>query len=404
MTIHFLRSLFVLGAVAVVASACTSAPIEPVSVKPKPSKQELVEVSFSYLPGWDTDTHAAALKAFRVSCRSILKKPLDAALGEKHGSGGVAGRVREWRGVCEAAKQTRADDAAAKAFFERHFVPWLATDRGQPDGLFTGYYEAELRGSWTRTAAYPYPLYARPKDLVDINLGAFREGFKGTSLSGRLDGKRLVPYASRGDIDRGALSGRGLELLWLDDPVDAFFLHVQGSGRVRMSDGSVVRVGYAGKNGHAYASIGKVLIEKGAVSREAMSMQAIRQWISANPAEGSELLAANDSYVFFRVQKKGDGGPLGAMGVALTPGRSLAVDRRFVPLGVPLWMETTDPRRPGTPYRRLMVAQDTGGAIKGPVRGDVFWGFGKDAASAAGVMKERGRAYLLLPNGVRPKG
>lgn len=392
---------------AALAAACAPVPrtVTPPAAEPAPAAApalELVEVSFSYLPGWAQDGQAAALRAFRVSCDAVLKKPADAALGGEQGSGGTAGRVRDWRPACEAARAVPDYDTAARAFFEHYFVPWLATDRGRPDGLFTGYYEAELRGSWQRTARFKYPVFGRPADLVDVDLGLFRPDLKGTKIAGRLDGRRLVPYADRAAIDHGALAGKGLELLYVDDPADAFFLHVQGSGRVRMTDGSVVRLGFAGRNGLPYTAIGKTLIDQYKLPSETMSMKTIRQWIKDNPGPGKSLMATNASFIFFAVQSRADGGPTGAQGVALTPGRSLAVDRRFVPLGVPVWLDTTDPSRRGAPLRRLMVAQDTGGAITGPVRGDVFWGYGEEAASAAGAMKETGRAYLLLPNGVKP--
>jgi membrane-bound lytic murein transglycosylase A len=205
----------------------------------------------------------------------------------------------------------------------------------------------------------------------------------------------LKPYETRQEIDAGRLSGRDLELLWVDDPLDAFFLHIQGSGRVRLADGETVRVGYAGQNGQPYVAIGRLLAERGALRRDEVSLQSIRDWLAAHPAEAAEVLAANPSYVFFRLLE-GDG-PIGAHGVALTPGRSLAVDPSFVPLGVPVWLDTTDPLDERRPLRRLMMAQDTGGAIRGAIRGDVFWGAGEEAKARAGRMRSRGRYYLLLP-------
>ena len=202
-----------------------------------------------------------------------------------------------------------------------------------------------------------------------------------------------MPFHDRAAIDAGALDGDNLAVVWVDDPVDAFFLHIQGSGRIALADGSELRVGYAAQNGHAYTAVGLILIDDGEVTREAMSMQAIRTWLAANPDRARDLMNRNRSYVFFAVLD-GDG-PLGSEGVALTPGRSLAVDRRFLPMSVPLWLDSTLPGE--QPLRRLMIAQDTGGAIRGPVRGDVFWGYGEDAADIAGRMKSRGRYYLLLP-------
>ncbi|MEX2311647.1 MAG: MltA domain-containing protein, partial [Rhodospirillales bacterium] len=216
----------------------------------------------------------------------------------------------------------------------------------------------------------------------------------GTQLAGRIVDNKLVPYYSRAEIGSGALRGLGLEVLWVADPVEAFFLHIQGSGRVRLADGSHVRVGYAGRNGRKYTSIGRELVAMGVMPLKDVTAPAIQDWLRANPAAGSALMNKNESFVFFRVIE-GEG-PIGAEGVALTPGRSLAVDRAFLPYGIPIWLDTTDPVD-DSPLRRILIAQDTGSAIKGVVRGDVFWGFGEMAARRAGLMKQRGRYYLLLP-------
>jgi len=237
---------------------------------------------------------------------------------------------------------------------------------------------------------------------VDDDLGQFRDTLRGERIAGRVEGGRLHPYPDRGTIDRGALAGRGLELLWVDDAVDAFFLQIQGSGRVTMADGSVIRVGYDGQNGHPYVAVGRVLIQRGIMTPEQVSMQSIRAWLAANPTAAPDLLRENPSFVFFR-ELTGDG-PVGAQGVALTPGRSLAVDPRFLPLGAPMWLDVEDPRVAGDRIRRLVVAQDTGGAIRGPVRGDLFWGHGAAAEDAAGRMRSQGRYWLLLPAGVSPPG
>lgn len=386
------------AALCAIALAACAPPIIPPASPPgaaSPAKPQaaarliLRALPFSALPGWTDDRHDEALAAWRRSCARLAKRPPGASLG----GGGIAGTVGDWQAVCQAASRVRP--GAARAFFETRFKPHLATAPGQPDGLFTGYFEAELRGSRRRQGAYRIPLYARPPDLVTVDLGRFRDTWKGRRTAGRVTGGRLVPYESRAAIDGGALGGRGLELAWVDDPVDAFFLHIQGSGRVRLDDGGTIRVGYAGHNGHPYVAIGRELIAAGEIPRDQVSMQTIRAWLAANPARAGEMMARNASYVFFRILK--GGGPVGSEGSVLTPGRSLAVDRRHVPLGVPLWLDTTDPRAPSVALRRLVVAQDTGGAIKGPVRGDLFWGFGAAAADAAGRMKERGRYYLLLP-------
>jgi membrane-bound lytic murein transglycosylase A len=318
--------------------------------------------------------------------------PADRAMGDLR-EFGSAGR---WQAICrEAAAAKPADAAAARRFFEDRFRPWRAANGDEAEGLFTGYYEPELRGSRTRQGPYTIPLMKRPPDLVTVDLGAFRDSLKGERIAGRIVDGALRPYADRAAIETGALDGRGLELLWVDDPVAAFFLHIQGSGRVVLPDGGAVRVGYAAQNGHRYFAVGRDLIERGAVAKEDMSLQAIRDWMRANPDEAPALMRRNPSYVFFR-ELSGEG-PIGAQGAPLTPGRSLAVDPRFVPYGVPVWLDADHPLTDDRPIRRLLVAQDTGGAIRGPVRGDLFWGAGAEAEAAAGRMKSRGGYYLLLP-------
>ena len=291
----------------------------------------------------------------------------------------------------------------ARRFFEIHFYPFLATTEGRTEGLFTGYFEMELKGSWLRKEPFNTPIYERPSDLIEANLGAFNSDLKGQKLVGKIVGGKFVPYEDRSEIEAGALSGRGLELIWVDSLIDAFFLHIQGSGRVRMDDGTIIRIGYAGRNGHAYNSIGKELIKSGELKRERVSMQSIRSWLVENPSKAAHLMATNRSFIFFRIvdgvnKSLGEQhGPPGAQGVPLTPGRSIAVDRRYIPLGTPIWLDTTDPVNISDPLRRLVIAQDTGSAIKGPVRGDLFWGFGALAATKAGLMKQAGRYFLLLP-------
>ena len=360
---------------------------------PAPSKLTLRQTSFIDLPDWREDTHGAALHAFIRSCRRLQSQPTSRSLG----GNGIGGTVADWRPICTAAASIDSgDDGAARRFFEAWFVPYLAGDNHQPDGLFTGYFEPQLKGSWIRKGSYQTPIYARPADLIDANLSRFRAEWKGRRLSGRLSAGNFVPYATRAEIESGALSGRGLELLWVDDRLDAFFLHVQGSGRVVMEGGKVVRLGFAGRNGHVYKSIGRELITQGAIDRKDVSMRTIRAWIKAHPVEGGLVMNRNPSFIFFRILESGDG-PIGALGVVLTPGRSFAVDPRFVPFSLPIWLDTTDPLDPAKPLRRLVVAQDGGAAIKGPVRGDLFWGFGALAAARAGSMKQSGRYYLLLP-------
>jgi len=282
------------------------------------------------------------------------------------------GRVGDWRGLCGAAEAMPPDDdAAARQFFESAFVPLSVADYGDREGLFTGYYEIELNGSRRRQGRYQTPIYRRPPELGS--------------------GARY----SRAQIEDGALAGRGLELLWVDNPIDAFFLEIQGSGRVRLRNGATVRLGYDGQNGQPYVPIGRLLVERGMIPRPKLTMMTIRDWMKQYPEAGAALRRENPSFVFFR-EVQGDG-PIGAEGVVLTPERSIAIDRAFIGLGVPIWVEADERFASAGSVRRLVVAQDTGGAIKGPVRGDLFWGTGSAAASRAGVMNARGRYYLLLP-------
>lgn len=333
----------------------------------------------------------------------MARLPAETALGPA----GIAGLARDWREPCAAVAAAPAgDDRAARATLEAWFVPFAATNNGNAQGLFTGYYEPELRGSRARGGAYTVPLYGRPGDLVTVDLGLFREELKGQRIAGRVRSGTLRPYATRAEIEAGALDGLAredggpLELVWVDDSVDAFFLHIQGSGRIVLEDGSIIRVGFAAQNGHPYVAIGRELVARGVMTREQVSMQSIRAWLGANPGDARELMNRNPSFVFFRPLTppvSSMDGPLGSEGVPLTPGRSLAVDRNFLAMGVPVWLDAADPLDSRQRVRRLMVAQDTGGAIRGPVRGDVFWGFGADAAERAGRMRSAGRYWILLP-------
>ena len=367
--------------------------------EPDEDRLALTPGRFSDLPGWTDDDPTHALAAFLKSCNRLGPRPDDAGMGGT----GYAGTVADWRPACDTAAAVSAgiagnDPSAVRAFFEQAFVPVLAANNREENGLFTGYYEPSLNGSRARQGPFQVPLHIRPPDLITVDLGKFREDLRGRRIAGRIQGGDLVPYADRTAIETGALSGRSLELVWVDNPVDAFFLHIQGSGRVQLQDGGVLRVGYAGQNGHPYVSIGRSLIDRGAVPREEMSMQSIRRWLAENPDAAADLMRENPSYVFFR--DLGPDGPLGAQGAVLTPERSLAVDRKFHALGVPVWLDGAAPTPDGQaeqPLRRLMVAQDTGGAIRGPVRGDVFWGHGEDAASVAGRMQHEGRLWFLLP-------
>jgi len=379
-------------------AACAPGTFGPGPV-PKADKLNLVPVRYKDLPGWNEDSHALAMTAFLRSCARILRGGNDRPLAGRGDVSLIGGYVSDWRPICADAECSKsANDQQARYFFERWFTPYAAANNKNPTGKFTGYYEPELKGAWTSDAKHYVPIYKVPDDIIALDLGQFRNEYKGISLAGKLRGNRLIPYDSRRQINDGSLKGRGLELLWLSDPVDAFFLHVQGSGRVVMQDGGIVRLGYAGRNGHRYVSIGRQLVADKKMALKDVTMQSIRDWLHTHPEAGRELMNRNGSYIFFKVVD--DEAPIGAQGAVLTPGRSIAVDRKFVPLGLPVWLDTTDPVLKA-PLRRLMIAQDTGSAIKGPVRGDFFWGFGAEAGDRAGRMNQAGKYYLLLPKSAR---
>lgn len=355
---------------------------------------KLVAKGFEDLPGWQEDDLTAALEPFRRSCAVFLRWPPERAVAPTE-VGGVAG---DWHGVCQEAMNLEADNAALRHFWESRFVPLSVRSGVSPVGLFTGYYEPLLRGSRHRHAPYVVPLYRRPSELIDLDLGAFRPSLKGQRLAGVLRGRRLEPFADRAAISEGALRGRGLELVWVDNPVDAFFLHIQGSGRIQLEEGGSMRVGYAGQNGHIYTAIGRELVSRGEMLPGEVTMQSLRRWLELNPEKSASILASNASFVFFR-ELEGRG-PVGSLGVVLTAERSLAVDRSLLPLGAPFFLEAMAPQAGASAerrLRRLLVAQDTGGAIRGAVRGDIFWGAGDEALDVAGRMKHKGRYWILLP-------
>ena len=331
-------------------------------------------VTFAELAGWRKDDHAAAFRTLLASCRK--RKKSNAACGEALALGD---------GV---------DRKAAREFFETHFTPH-AVEHGGPKGMVTGYYEPEVNGSREQGGKYQVPVYARPDDLITLKPVTERARWN-TEITGTISGApKQRPYYTRAEIDAGALEGRGLELLWLDDPVELFFMQIQGSGRVRLTDGSTVRLGYAGKNGHSYTSIGKRLLEMGERGPERLTMDGIKEWLRADPERGRALMQENKSYVFF-VEFTGDG-PVGAQGVVLTPGRSLAVDTAYHKLGAPVYVTAPDLAPDGKPFRRLMIAQDVGSAIRGPERGDIYFGSGDAAGAIAGRTKHAARFYVLLP-------
>lgn len=396
---HIRRGRFAFAMLAVlgVAGCANLIPTLPTAqiAKPTPPKPVfgLFRNSFDKLPGWVADNHAEALPAFIRSCDKIQKLPKDKAMGKYK----QMGKISDWIPLCEAARIIRpGNKVEAQYFFETKFIPYSVRESQNKRGLFTGYYEPDLNGAFGPDGRYRFPLYAKPKDLIGSDLGLFDTELSGRLVGGRVVNEKFVPYYTRAEIEAGALSGRQLETVWVDNLIDAFILHIQGSGRVILPDGSHVRVGYAGKNGHRYTAIGRELVAAGVLRLEDVTMPAIRQWMEANPAAAVSLMRKNKSFIFFRVI---DGaGPIGAQGVALTPGRSLAVDRSYFPMGIPMWIDLSEPVSFNLPsIRRVVIAQDTGSAIKGIVRGDFFWGHGREAGDKAGVMKEYGEYNVLLP-------
>ncbi|MCK6417715.1 MAG: murein transglycosylase A [Alphaproteobacteria bacterium] len=348
---------------------------------------------FATLPGWQDENFQDFATAFSRSCARILKS--DPA--KNFGPLPEAGTMALWQERCrEFAALDSQNAAMLRTFFESRFRPYEVRAGDEVKGLFTGYYEASLRGSRTRKGPYRIPLYTRPDDLVMVDLGEFRDELKGQRIAGRVVTGQLKPYEDRAAIVAGQWPHNDKVLVWVDDAVDAFFVQVQGSGVVEMDDGSLMRIGYAGQNGHIYTAIGRELIKRQSLSKEDVSMQAIEQWLKAHPEQADEIMNTNRSYVFFKMNEEAEQGPQGGEGVALTPQRSLAVDRSLLPYGLPLWVdiEATDQR---LQIKRLMIAQDTGGAIRGPVRGDFFWGHGAQAEAMAGPMKSDGRYWALLP-------
>ncbi|MGE5465815.1 MAG: murein transglycosylase A [Ignavibacteria bacterium] len=353
-------------------------------VKP-PAEKPLQPAAWTDLPGWNADDPAPAFEALKLSCVGLDKQPL-------------------WRPVCADARAFAPAGAAdLRAWFEAHLTPWqLVNADGSRTGLITGYYEPVLKGSRARGRPYVYPAFGPPDDLIDVELGDLYPELKHMRLRGRIEGRRLVPYWTRADWAQQEPARSPQALLWLDDALDFFFMQIQGSGQVLLDDGSRVRLSYADQNGHPYRSIGRWLADRGEMSIDQTSMQGIKNWAKAHPDRVQELMNANPSLVFFREVPADGAGPPGAMGVPLTPARSLAVDPRSVPLGAPVWLSTTWPNE-DRPLQRLMVAQDTGGAIRGVVRADFFWGSGPEAGASAGKMRQKGQMWVLMPPGYAPK-
>ena len=352
-------------------------PIQPSPPLATPAPTYL-PARFADLPGWADDDLKPTFNAFVAQCTTLAKQAL-------------------WKATCAATPEAGPD---LRAWFERHFRVWqLQNPDSNREGLITGYYEPLLRGSRSPGGAYRVPVFGAPDDMITVDLASLHPELKGLRLRGRLEGKKLVPYYSRAEWTQQEAARK--PLLWVEDAIELFFMQVQGSGQVQLADGkregTRIRLGYADQNGHPYRSIGRWLVDQGEMKLEQASMQGIRAWAEANPKRLNELLNANPSLVFFRELAAEGSGPPGALGVPLTPERSIAVDPRHTPLGTPVWLATTLPNSEQT-LQRLMLAQDTGGAIRGPVRADFYWGSGGAAGEAAGRMKQRGQMWLLLPS------
>ena len=340
------------------------------------------EIKWTEIDGWEDDRHAEIWPALENNCIAVAGKPL-------------------WQEICAAMDQLQPDevnDDSVQAFFEAWFVPHrLYGEKGKSEGLITGYYEPLLFGSKTPDQRFRHPVYQEPASLLTVDLGSLYPSLENKRVRGLKVGKKVVPFYSREQIESNRHLLAGNELLWLDDRDAIFFLHIQGSGRVELDDGTQIGVGYSNQNGHPYVSIGRILLERGELYKDEISLFTIRQWLTDNPAQAQALLNENPSYVFFVLREELENGPVGSLNVPLTPERSIAIDPELVDLGTPVWLKTRYPGEPDRLFQQLLIAQDTGGAIRGPLRADVFWGHGEIAERAAGVMKERGSMVVLLP-------
>ncbi|WP_025841737.1 murein transglycosylase A [Asaia platycodi] len=361
--------------------------------EPQPEASlQLTPLTYSMLDGWSAEAPETLLPLLRTECQRLMRLPPETHLGGVAGTipnGSIAG---EWQGACTALQSVGNAREAARGYFEQWFAPYLVSN----DALFTGYYEPQIYASPVRTDAFQTPLYAQPADLIHTKDTA------GDWVTGRWEDGKFVPYYTRAEIDHGALSGRGLEIAWLRSPEDLFFLQIQGSGRLVMTDGSARRVGFAAKNGAPYVPIGRVLVSRGEMAAEDVSLQSLKNWLAAYPDKAQEVMEQNPDYVFF---KRVDTIPLdrgapGAMGVPLTPGRSVAIDRSVLPMGVPIWVDTHLPQANGGEghWTHLTFGQDVGSDIKGADHADLFTGWGEEAEHLAGKMRSHGRMIVLLPH------
>jgi membrane-bound lytic murein transglycosylase A len=364
------------------AAPCAACPVCQLP-KPVPEEAAYKETPWTEVPSWGQTPFLPSLKAFIEGCSQSQSKP-------------------PWQKACTAARKSVSNEHAARTFFESIFAAYrIVAPDGREEGLVTGYYEPILKGRRQKGAGFPHPVYAVPDDLIVVDLAELHPELRGMRLRGRLQGRRLVPYYSRSEIEAAAPAFPARPLAWVADPVELFFLQIQGSGQIELPSGERYRLGFADQNGHPYRSLGRYLIDRGELKVDQASMQAIKSWAASRPQMLQDALNANPSYVFFRElppPRSALDGPLGALGVPLTPGYSIAVDPGHIPLGAPVFLQTTQPLST-VPLNRLVMAQDTGGAIRGAIRADFFWGTGEEAGNQAGRMRQLGRMWLLWPKG-----
>lgn len=369
-------------------------------VKKKPFLPILLkESTFTELPHWDNGDRVHSLLALRRSCHTFLKQDAEKQVG----SAFIPIKVRDWQPLCKAAFTIDDhSDNAIKMFFETWFKPMYFYQHQAIEGLFTGYYMPTLKGSLGKTNRYSVPVYGIPKEMITVPLTLFDKALKDhRPLVGRVDKNKLVPYYTREEINKGAIDSLAPILVWLESRLDRHFLEIEGSGIIQLPNGKRFTLGYAAENGAPYTSLAQLLIDEGLMTRHNASKRRIREFFKTHSKKASKLLDKNQSFVFFNKRQQEEA--IGAQGVALTPGYSLAIDRKWVPMGTPVWLDTQHPTiddSPTKPLQRLMIAQDTGGAIRGPVRGDVYWGCGQKATKIANHMKYKGYYWLLLPKTV----
>lgn len=356
-------------------------------------KVVLKKVGYSQLSGWKNDDFAEIIPVFAKNCQAVLKNKNTHIYNSA-----IKVKTADYQRVCKKFNASAIKNGSQmKKFIENEFVPYSVSNNGVENGKFTSYYEAVIYASWEKTAKYKFPIYGRPQDLIEINLKDFDSSLPNTRLVGRVDGKKFVPYYNRREIEQNGVEAP--VLMWGDDLVDIHFMQIQGSAIAIMNDGTEQRIGFADSNGRKFKGIGSILLQKGLIKQGEASMTKIREWLRKNPQKAAEIMAENERFIFQRAVDAD--GPIGAMGLSLTAGRSMAVDNQFIPLGAMLWLDTVNPDNDR--IEKVVFAQDIGSAIKGVVRGDYFWGHGEEALAEAGRMNSVGKYYLLAPKYSTPK-